>query len=311
MGTPFFAVGILDKLIREGVDVVGVVTSVDKKAGRGLKLRESDVKKYAKEKELNILQPENLKEESFLNDLKKLNADLFIVVAFRMLPEAVWKMPPKGTVNLHASLLPDYRGAAPINWVLINGEYKTGVTTFFIEKEIDTGNIIERKEVEIGENEIAGELHDRLMQAGADLMYSTYLKIEKDDIQPISQEELIKDKRELKKAPKIFKKDCKINFSKPVEQVHNFCRGLSPYPGAWCSLYHKGKDKELIYKILKTEKTSIPILDGKQIDVDDKGLLFPTADFYLRVLDIQPEGKRKMSFKEFIAGNQVSALKLR
>ena len=232
MGTPEFAVTILDKLHSEGVSIKGVVTAPDKQAGRGRKINQSAVKEYAVEKGLNVLQPTNLKSDEFVAELKELNADLFVVVAFRMLPQIVWSMPSKGTINLHASLLPNYRGAAPINWAIINGEKETGVSTFFIEQEIDTGEIIEQDKVSIGENESVGELYERLMNLGANTMLSTVHKINAGNISSINQKDLLQDSH--KPAPKIFKEDCKINFNQPLETIHNFCRGLAPYPGASC-----------------------------------------------------------------------------
>ena len=306
MGTPEFAVTILDKLYSEGIEIKGVVTAPDKPSGRGQKINESAVKKYAVEKNLTILQPTNLKDDGFIQTLQTLEADLFVVVAFRMLPEVVWAMPSKGTINLHASLLPNYRGAAPINWAIINGETESGVTTFFIEKEIDTGKIIERAHVSIGENETVGELYNRLMTLGADVMYSTVQKIAAGNSEAIDQESMLPEN--MKPAPKIFKSDCKIDFGSSVEAVHNFCRGLSPYPAAWCTLYNKEKNDSKTYKVFKTEKTEIRVSDPHQISKDANGILFPCADFYLRVLEIQPEGKRKMSYTDFLAGNPVENL---
>lgn len=308
MGTPEFAVAILGKLYESGIHIKAVITAPDKPAGRGQKLHQSAVKEFALEKGLNIMQPTNLKDPSFLSELKTLNADLFVVVAFRMLPEDVWSMPPKGTINLHASLLPNYRGAAPINWAIINGETKTGVTTFFIEKEIDTGQIIERSEVTIGENESVGELYERLMKLGADVMLSTVRKIENDQIDPIPQDSLIDST--ILPAPKIFKQDCKIDFNKNVQTVHNFCRGLSPYPAAWCILTDKIKGESKSFKIFSTLKTEISVSDNAQIKQSENGVLFPTQDYYLCVTELQPEGKRRMHFKEFLAGNSVESLQI-
>jgi methionyl-tRNA formyltransferase len=301
MGTPDFAVGILDKLISEKCNVVGVVTAPDKPAGRGQQLSESSVKKYGIEKGLTILQPTNLKEESFISELQGLNADLFVVVAFRMLPEIVWQMPSKGTINLHASLLPKYRGAAPINWAIMNGEKTTGVTTFFIEKEIDTGLVIERRSIEIEENETAGELHDKLMNLGKELIYSSVLKIENNEVIKIPQEKLIEND-ELKSAPKIFKPMCEINWDKPVDQVHNFCRGLSPYPTAWTKFKNNKTGEIKSVKIFKTEKT---IIESKNVSIysENSFLYIKCKDFYLKVLELQLEGKRKMSSKDFLIGN--------
>ena len=308
MGTPEFAVAILDELISNEFNVVGVITTPDKPAGRGQKLSESDVKKYALEKNLNILQPSNLKDEDFITELKALNADLFVVVAFRMLPEIVWAMPPKGTINLHASILPNYRGAAPINWAVINGETQSGVTTFYIEKDIDTGKIIDRAYVEIDENETVGELHDRLMNLGAKVASETVDKIRLGDIEGIPQLDLIEG--ELNTAPKIFKPMCQIDWSKPVAEVHNFCRGLSPYPTAWTVLTNDIKREEKSFKIFKTEKTTEPVTDSKKLIATKEGILIPCGDFYLRVLELQPEGKRRMNFKDLLAGNPVDDLRI-
>ena len=300
MGTPDFAVHILAKLVNESCNIVGIITAPDKPAGRGQHIQKSAVKQFAETKELNILQPTNLKDENFIADLQALQADLFVVVAFRMLPEVVWAMPPKGTINLHASLLPNYRGAAPINWAIINGEKETGVTTFFIEKEIDTGKVIERASVVIGENETVGELHDRLMELGAEVSYSTVLKIAQNQAEAIDQLTLTTD--ELKIAPKLFKENSVIDWEQPITILHDFIRGLSPYPAAWCKLRHTSKDDIKTFKILLTEKTNIPSV-GKQLKRDASGILIPCKDFYIRVTELQMEGKRKMNFKEFLAGN--------
>ena len=224
MGTPDFAVAILDALVKDGVEIVGVVTAPDKPAGRGKKLRESDVKKYAVENSLNLIQPMNLKNSDFLSDLQDLNADLFVVVAFRMLPEVVWGMPPMGTINLHASLLPNYRGAAPIHRAILNGETKTGVSTFFIEKEIDTGEILEQEEVLIGSNETVGELYGRLMHLGASCTVSTVRKLQEGTLTGIPQNNY--DQSDLKSAPKIFKEDGLLNFNLSAQEVHNHILSL-------------------------------------------------------------------------------------
>ncbi len=302
MGTPEFAVSILDKLVRENCSVVGVITSPDKPAGRGQLLNQSAVKKYAATKSMNILQPSNLKDEGFLSKLKSLNADLFVVVAFRMLPESVWSIPPKGTINLHASLLPQYRGAAPINWAIINGEKETGVTTFFIEKEIDTGKVIERATLSIGKNETVGQLHDRMMNLGAEITYSTVLKISNNHVEPVDQLKL--KNGELKIAPKIFKQDCKINFDQPAIIVHNFIRGMSPYPAAWCTLVNNLNEKKS-FKLFCSEVIDSPVISKTLISASKEGLLFPCQDNLLLVSELQPEGKRRMYFKEFLAGNSL------
>ena len=306
MGTPGFAVTILDGLIKNEYNIVAVITAPDKPAGRGQKLSESDVKKYASEHKLNILQPTNLKDEEFIQQLQSLKADLFVVVAFRMLPEIVWAMPPKGTINLHASILPNYRGAAPINWAIINGEQQTGVTTFFIEKEIDTGKIIDRAYVDIDKNENVGELHDRLMYLGAKVACKTIDKIRIGDIQGIPQLDLIEG--ELKSAPKIFKATCQIDWSKSVQEIHDFCRGLSPYPAAWTILKNDTKNEEKSFKIFRTELSTLQVTDSKKLIATKDGILFPCGDFYLCVTELQPEGKRKMNFKELLAGNTVDDL---
>lgn len=304
MGTPGFAVTILDGLIQNNFNVVGVVTAPDKPAGRGQKIAQSDVKKYCLENELHTLQPTNLKDDDFISSLKALEADLFVVVAFRMLPEVVWNMPSKGTINLHASLLPQYRGAAPINWAIVNGEKKTGVTTFFIEKEIDTGMIIEQQEVEIGENDTAGELHDELMHVGSELVVQTVRKIQAGEVVRTPQADLAKG-MELNEAPKIFKPMCEINWKQSVEIVHNYCRGFSPYPTAWTKIQHRTTGETKILKIFKTEKTDQEVAQRDQILSTKEGLLFPCNDFQLLILELQPEGKRRMTAKDFNAGHKM------
>ncbi|MBX2948738.1 MAG: methionyl-tRNA formyltransferase [Crocinitomicaceae bacterium] len=302
MGTPEFAVTILDRLVKNGANVVGVITAPDKPAGRGLQMNESAVKQYAVQQQLHVLQPVNLKDEAFIAELRDLHADLFVVVAFRMLPEIVWSMPPKGTINLHGSILPNYRGAAPINWAVINGEKETGVTTFFIEKEIDTGKVIERNALAIGENETVGELHDRLMELGAQTTLSTVIKIAEGNVEGIPQLELTDG--ELKAAPKIFKGDCEVNFNQPVANVHDFIRGLSPYPAAWCTLHHPEEGKRT-FKLFRCLKTIEPVDASRELKATKDGILFPCSDFYLLVTELQPEGKRKMDFKAYLAGNSV------
>jgi len=309
MGTPDFAVRILDELIQQEFSIVGVITAPDKPAGRGQQLNESAVKKYAVEKNLSVLQPTNLKDEKFLEELRALQADLFVVVAFRMLPEIVWSMPPRGTINLHASLLPNYRGAAPINWAILNGETETGLTTFFIEKEIDTGKVIDRASLSIGENETVGELHDRLMELGATVCATTVQKILEGKVSGIDQLELLEG--EEKSAPKIFKETCEINWNQPAAIVHNFIRGLSPYPAAWCILENALKGEQKTFKLFYSEKTDRPINNRTEILQDKEGIYFPCTDFYLKITELQMEGKRKMHFKDFLAGNKVSDWKLK
>jgi len=302
MGTPYFATTILSHLVENKCNIVGVVTAPDKPMGRGLKIGESSVKQYALRQKIDVLQPKNLKDEEFLNNLKNLKADLFVVVAFRMLPEQVWRMPQKGTINLHASLLPNYRGAAPIHWAIINGETTTGVTTFFIEKEIDTGQIIEQNKINIHENETVGKLHDKLMELGAKTTLSTIKKIETGKVQAIEQNKL--ETKTIKIAPKLLKNDCLINFNQPVENVHNFVRGLSPSPAAWCILEHPKAGKK-IYKLFASEKTTIKHENTNSIQTTKNGILFPCQDAYLLVTELQIEGKKRMKAKEFLVGNSM------
>lgn len=300
MGTPDFAVGILDKLLSEKQNIAAVITAPDKPSGRGQQLSESAVKQFAVKHNLKVLQPTSLKDEAFISELRQLEADLFVVVAFRMLPEVVWNMPPKGTINLHASLLPYYRGAAPINWAIINGESKTGVTTFFIEKEIDTGMVIERQEITIEPNETAGELHDKLLDLGKQLVYSSVQKIAAGTVERTPQEALALDE-ELPSAPKIFKPMCEVDWKKPAQQVHNHCRGLSPYPTAWTVFADEQGNKKII-KLFRTELTDQKVENTLQLKTSKTELLIPCSDYYLRVLELQPEGKRRMQTHEFLAG---------
>jgi methionyl-tRNA formyltransferase len=309
MGTPEFAVHILDEIVKSGTEIKAVVTAPDKPAGRGLKIQESAVKQYALEAGLPILQPTNLKDPIFLEELQRLHADMFVVVAFRMLPESVWNMPPKGTINLHASLLPQYRGAAPINWAIINGEHKTGVTTFFLQHEIDTGAVIEQNELEIGSDETVGELYLRLMNLGGQTVLSTLEKVKEDRIIPIEQKDLIKS--DLKAAPKIFREDCKIDCSKTAEEVHNKIRGLSPYPAAWIEVVSAKDGQTRSWKLFKSERTTIPSSITDPLQADEAGILIPCLDNYIRITELQPEGKRRMNFKEFMAGNSLSELKIK
>lgn len=300
MGTPDFAAGILKELIDTNHQISGIVTAPDKPAGRGQQISKSAVKSYSENLGIPLLQPTNLKDESFIRELEQLNADLFIVVAFRMLPEIVWSMPPKGTINLHASLLPQYRGAAPINWAIVNGEKTTGVTTFFIEKEIDTGLILAKEEVAISENMTAGELHDILLETGKKLIVRSVAMIETEDFTKIPQESLVTG--ELKTAPKIFKNDCKINWGHPAATVHNFIRGFSPYPAAWTTFNFESKNEQKSVKLFKTKKTDKKVENSTLLIITKEEILVPCVDFYLEILELQPEGKKKMQAKEFIAG---------
>ncbi|QBZ96547.1 methionyl-tRNA formyltransferase [Flavobacterium sangjuense] len=297
MGTPEFAVGILDTIIKNNYEVVGVITAADKPAGRGQKIKYSAVKEYALEHNLNLLQPTNLKDETFLNELKSLDANLQVVVAFRMLPEVVWRMPKLGTFNLHASLLPNYRGAAPINWAIINGETKTGVTTFFIDDKIDTGAMILNKEIGISPNESAGELHDRLMLLGSEAVVETLALIEKGNVQTTIQQ----DNPEIKTAYKLNRENCKIDWTKPATEIHNLIRGLSPYPSAWCLFKDNGEEWNVkIYEakiILENHTYNIGniIASKKEIKVAVK-------DGFIQILSIQYPGKKKMLAKELLNG---------
>lgn len=296
MGTPDFAVRSLDILVENGVEVVGVITSVDKPAGRGNKVKHSAVKKYALDKGLNILQPKNLKATSFLEELKALKADLQIVVAFRMLPAVVFEMPPMGTVNLHASLLPQYRGAAPINWAVINGETETGVTTFFIEQEIDTGLMIFQDKTPIPEEMTAGELHDQLMEQGAQLVLKTVKAIESKEFPQEPQP----TEGKLKKAPKIYKDTCKIDWTQSSQTVYNFIRGLSPYPAAYTFV---GEDRFKIFKAKKMETKEFKSIPPGHFFSDNENFLYmSTADGILSIEDLQMAGKKRMKIKDFLRG---------
>jgi methionyl-tRNA formyltransferase len=297
MGTPEFAVASLEALLDGGCDVVGVVTAPDKPAGRGQKLSESAVKRYAVSQGLPVLQPEKLKSPEFLEQLRTLNADLQVVVAFRMLPEVVWNMPSKGTVNLHASLLPQYRGAAPINWAIINGEAESGVTTFFLKQEIDTGDILFVEKVSIADDVTAGEYHDRLMAKGAGLLVKTVKAIESGRYTEQPQEQLIEG-QELKHAPKIFKDDCRINWNQPLDKVYNHVRGLSPHPAAFTELQGK------VLKVFKAEKEyASPEAEPGTFVTDNKTFLkFIAQNGYLNLTDVQLEGKKRMGIEEFLRG---------
>ena len=304
MGTPDFSVPMLDILNKSHHEVIGVVTVSDKPAGRGQKIKTSAIKDYAIKNNLLTLQPENLKDPEFINELKKLNADLFVVIAFRMLPEVVWGMPKKGTINLHASLLPQYRGAAPINWAIINGEKESGVTTFFIEKEIDTGKIIEQLKVEIGANTNVGELYSQLIELGEKIIGSTVDNISENNIVAIDQKTILDG--EIKNAPKIFKKDCIIDWNDTKQNIHNKIRGLSPYPGAKSFLYNKNKEREMMFKLLKSEIDDITFSEKPSITSSKKGIYIKCKDGYICISALQMEGKKAMNHNEFLAGNNLT-----
>ena len=298
-GTPEFAVASLDRLVKDGRDIAAVVTMPDKIAGRGHKLIQSDVKRYAVEHSLRVLQPEKLKSPEFVEELRSINADLFIVIAFRMLPEVVWNMPPLGTFNLHASLLPRYRGAAPLNWAVINGDTETGVTTFFLKHEIDTGDIIEQRRVEIFPTDNVGDVHDRLMELGADMVAHTVAEIEAGTVVPQPQPD-----GEFLPAPKIFKDTCRIDWDKSAETVHNLVRGLSPYPAAWCEMEEGSRGKYSDVKIFTTALTdeiAENMRPGEVRLLKDR-MFIKAGDRLLEVLSLQPAGKKRMDASAFLRG---------
>jgi methionyl-tRNA formyltransferase len=294
MGTPDFAVPSLEILLENGYDVVGVITSTDKYGGRGnKKLIESAVKKFAVSKGLNVLQPKNLKAPEFIEELQSLKADLQIVVAFRMLPVVVWDMPEIGTFNLHGSLLPKYRGAAPIHWAVINGEKETGVTTFFLKHEIDTGDLLFQEKLEIGENETTGEIHDRMMLLGAKVVLKTVKAIEQGNYMAKPQDNTL-----VTKAPKLFKETCEIDFNQSTEKVHNFIRGLSPFPSAWTIL-----DGQQLKLLRATKEIAAHNIEpGKYISDNKNYLKFSTTDGFVSIHELQLQGKRRMEIKDFLNG---------
>jgi|SRR5690348_13571479 methionyl-tRNA formyltransferase len=294
MGTPEFAVPSLDLLYKAGYNIVGVITAPDKPAGRGMKLSESEVKKYAVKNNLKILQPDKLKHPDFIEELRQLKADLQVVVAFRMLPEMVWKMPPLGTINLHASLLPQYRGAAPINWAIINGEKETGVTTFKLQQEIDTGNILLQEKIKINDNETAGTLHDKMKSIGAELLLKTVQQLQNGTLQEHAQSY----SSMLRLAPKIFSEDCKINWDQNVEDIFNFIRGLSPYPAAFTFLHGK---KLKIFSAEKQQQTGLGS-PGDYVTNNKSYLKFAAKDGYISIKELQSEGKKRMNVVDFLRG---------
>jgi len=303
MGTPAFAVRILDELHQSQHQIVGVVTVADKPAGRGQLMHQSAVKTYAVSHQLPLLQPDKLRDDAFLAALQKWQADVFVVVAFRMLPDVVWKLPRLGTFNLHASLLPAYRGAAPINWALINGDSESGVTTFLINEEIDSGSILKQAKVELTPNMTAGQLHDQLQELGAALTLRTCNDLASGVIEPKAQTP-ITGKRAL--APKLFKENTKIDWTLPAQEIHNLVRGLDPYPAAWCQLWSVQKETWVQFKIFNTTITDTPCKrqDGPQ--AHKEGVLFPCGvQTTLLVKEIQMEGKKRMDAKAFMAGNNL------
>lgn len=299
MGTPEFAVPSLEVLVQNKFNVVAVITAPDKPQGRGQKLTASPVKECALKYSIPVLQPTNLKSPEFIEELKSYSANLQVVVAFRMLPEVVWAMPSLGTFNLHASLLPQYRGAAPINWAIINGEQETGVTTFFLKHEIDTGSIIFQEKEKINADDDVGNLYDRLMQKGSSLVLKTVRAIEAGNVPSQPQDESV----QIKHAPKIFKETCEVNWNQPSAVIRNFVRGLSPYPAAWTTLNGK------IFKLFKVEiANSRPsTVESGEIETDNKTFLrVKTQDGWISIVEFQPEGKKRMGVEEFFRGNRIN-----
>lgn len=296
MGTPEFAVPSLEILVKNKFNVVAVITAPDKPKGRGQQLSQSPVKECAIQNNIPVLQPANLKDPEFLKGLRGFNANLQVVVAFRMLPEAVWSMPTLGTFNLHASLLPQYRGAAPINWAIINGEKETGVTTFFLKNEIDTGSIIFQEKEAIHDNDTAGSLYERLMTKGAQLVLKTVQAIEKGDYPTMEQEPITP----IKHAPKIFKETCEINWDQPAQKIIDLVRGLSPYPSAWTTINGK------IFKVYKVEAVHEDTKSEEPYLTDQKNYLyFKSSDGWVSIDELQPEGKKRMTTKDFFRGNKI------
>jgi methionyl-tRNA formyltransferase len=303
MGTPEFAVGILDALMKSKHEVVGLVTVADKPAGRGQQVQQSAVKQYALHHDLPVLQPDKLRDEHFLSDLAAFQADLFVVVAFRMLPDLVWKMPEMGTINLHASLLPNYRGAAPINWAIMNGEKETGVSTFFINEQIDTGAIIAQRKTPIGMQMSAGELHDELKDIGAQLTVETVDQIAQGNVPTILQDP---NDQNLPHAPKIFKADCEIDWKEEAQLNHNRIRGLSPYPAAWCKLWSKKKATWITFKLFGSDViTDVIAIRNDGPFSQPNGIVFPSGKGFVCIKEIQAEGKKRMDYKAFLAGNDL------
>lgn len=306
MGTPEFAVTSLKRLVEGGYNVVGVITAPDRPAGRGQKVRPSAVKEYAVSQNLPLLQPVKLQDPDFLTQLKSWNADLQIVVAFRMLPEVVWDMPRLGTFNLHASLLPQYRGAAPIHWAVINGEIETGVTTFFLDHKIDTGKIILQKKVAIKEADNVGVIHDKLMELGGELVVETVDALLDDNIQSIPQEKLIEG--ELKNAPKLFRENCKIDWTQSVETIYNFIRGLSPYPSAWSPMFVASENKAIDVKVFASEKViQKHNLDTGTIQTDGKEYIqVAVRDGFIAIKELQLPGKKRLKVDELLRGYEIT-----
>ncbi len=305
-GTPDFAVESLSRLVDGGYNIAAVVTMPDKPAGRGRQLQQSDVKRYAVQHQLPVLQPVSLKDEAFIEELRSFQAQLFIVIAFRMLPQAVWQMPPLGTFNLHASLLPRYRGAAPINWAVMNGDSETGVTTFFLKHEIDTGDVIQQRSCPIGRQDNVEAVHDRLMVMGADMVLETVDAIIAGTVKPIPQDQMLTTGQQPTPAPKIFKDTCRIDWSRPVEALYNHIRGLSPYPAAWTTLVDDAGNEVTNLKVYRTGE---PVLFASgetaapgTIKADRKTLSIACGDGWLQILSLQQSGKKRMDTDAFLRG---------
>lgn len=303
LGTPEFAVSTLNALVKNGYEVVAVITAPDKPVGRGKKLTSPPVKLYAESQNIPVIQPLKLKNEDFLRQVRELKPDIQVVVAFRMMPRELWSIPPKGTFNLHASLLPQYRGAAPINWAIINGEKETGLTTFFIDEKIDTGEIIFREKIKIGDNETAGQLHDRMMKEGASLVLKTVQAIDNGTVKTQPQPGLEKGQTELKAAPKIFKEDCKIDWTRPGKSIFNLIRGLSPYPAGFTYLT-KDEQEKIQVKIYSADyEPDSPSESPGTIITDSKNWLkVAVPDGYLNVKELQLAGKKRMDIESFLRG---------
>lgn len=308
LGTPEFAVESLDRLVTEGFNIVGVVTMPDKPAGRGHKMYSSPVKEYALAHNLNIMQPLKLKDPKFVEQLRQLDADIFIVIAFRMLPEVVWQMPRLGTFNLHASLLPKYRGAAPINWAVINGDTETGVTTFFLKHEIDTGDILRQEKIDILPEDNVGKVHDKLMHLGAELTLDTVKHILAGDLKPIPQNSLIGGDQPTA-APKIFKETCRIDWGKPAKDIHNLVRGLSPYPAAWTELWREGSEPftlKVLSTVVSSPKSASNNVAPGAVIIEGSRLWGRAADGWVEILSLQPQGKKAMQTADFLRGARIS-----
>ncbi len=310
MGTPDLASHVLQSIADHGYHVVAVVTAPDRPAGRGRKVQQAPVKQYAARKKIPVLQPENLNSPEFISELQAYKADLQVVIAFRKLPEAVWSIPAMGCFNLHASLLPDYRGAAPINWVIINGEKETGVSTFLIDHQIDTGQILLQRKIPIGEYETAGSLHEKIKAAGAPLVIDTIEALAKGTVKPLQQDQLYDDDKVLNKAPKIYKEDCRIHWERPCMEVVNLIHGLSPQPGAFCEIIFNGEDvSSLRIFIARPQITPHDLVPGTMLTDQKTFLHVATPDGFVEVLELQMAGKKRMETQAFLRGLRFNSLR--